>query len=793
MSERIEFDIPEELKSKGILEIAKEANTIVVNYKGTPIRFDIDKNSWQQTTSNFEEKSKGWIDQYPELIQHIIVCLSNNWLKIIENESKCSSFNTSKNNEHQESFVDINKLNQVIENRDYREFIIETIKKEVKQEDILIRQVFDTAVSAYSIDPLNLGIMAPTSEGKTYAVEKTIQYFPKQDILFIGSMSPKFLIRQKGTRLDKNTNLSIEEKIRDIQKQIKKTKNSNERTSLEEELEKIIENSKIVIDLNNIILVFLEPPHKELWSILKPILSHDREEIEYPFVEKTDKDGTHTKNVVVRGFPACIFCSAKDESGWSMWPEIQSRFSITSPNMKSEKYKESNLLIAKKKGLPTLVQEHIIVSKKDQELAKKCVRYLKQELLKIKENQANSNPVWIPFGQILVSALEANKGADVRVVKRIFSLLNVVPLTRSHLRPKLVYGKETLVVCALEDLVEVLNMTQNLKGIPPHKMDFFKRILIPTYLAKTEPDKHESNGKQEKIIAVTSRQLSDKLKEVDGKIMRTDALKTAYLDELLNNGLIDQLPSEIDGRQNIFFPIVDPSEYQDYNQKIKKLSNSDNLDNKLQFSKLKPPKNFKKFDINWLKMEILALKNYPIEPANFSLLDKNGKENCEDQFIRDYEENIKLDDFFSLNEIKKEYQLTQDKKSSVQYLNLDGYNENSKTYNNLYKNLENMQNLDNIGDKSYKKLSISPKMDKNVIFEESERHKERRDYDTIDKFQYNKQCPFCKTEISKEIDMEIHLAGYHRYEIINQSNIAGDLDYRIDVILNQLKSGEYVS
>ena len=44
-------------------------------------------------------------------------------------------------------------------------------------------------------------------------------------------------------------------------------------------------------------------------------------EIEFPYVDKTQNEGLVTKKVVVRGWPACIFCSAKDESDWTGWPE----------------------------------------------------------------------------------------------------------------------------------------------------------------------------------------------------------------------------------------------------------------------------------------------------------------------------------------------------------------------------------------------------------------------------------------------------------------------------------------
>ena len=107
--------------------------------------------------------------------------------------------------------------------------------------------------------------------------------------------------------------------------------------------------------------------------MIKPILSHDTQEIEYDYVDKTDRDGIQTKKVVVKGWPACIFCSAKDESNWPTWPEIVSRFLITSPNMVSKKYEESNQLIAQIKGLPSMIQDQLIVS--DNEKEKKWILY----------------------------------------------------------------------------------------------------------------------------------------------------------------------------------------------------------------------------------------------------------------------------------------------------------------------------------------------------------------------------------------------------------------------------------
>jgi hypothetical protein len=269
------------------------------------------------------------------------------------------------------------------------------------------------------------------------------------------------LVRQKGVLVDKN-NEPLKPKIKQLKKEIenaKKDKDKDRQEELNEQLESLSENARNLIELRGKILIFLEPPEHELWNLLKPILSHDSEEIDFPFVDKTER-GFVSRRVIVKGWPACIFCSAKDESNWPAWPEIVSRSLITSPNMNPEKYRESNLLIAQRKGLPRLIQQQVIVSDEDVSLAKLCISHVKEQI------QTNTNsskdPVWIPFSGILAEALPAAKGPDNRITKRIFSFLEIIVLAKSHLRKKLILGSETHIIAALEDLSQVLYITQNM-------------------------------------------------------------------------------------------------------------------------------------------------------------------------------------------------------------------------------------------------------------------------------------------------------------------------------------------
>jgi hypothetical protein len=114
------------------------------------------------------------------------------------------------------------------------------------------------------------------------------------------------------------------------------------------------------------------------------------------------------------------------------------------------------------------------------------VLYLKQQIQNLlsistsvtKSSSDNNNPVWVPYAEILSEVLPADKGTDTRYTKRIFSFLQIIPLAKAHLRAKLIFGPETLVIAAIEDLGEVLHITQNASGMPAYKLKFFKEYLF---------------------------------------------------------------------------------------------------------------------------------------------------------------------------------------------------------------------------------------------------------------------------------------------------------------------------
>jgi hypothetical protein len=560
-----------------------------------------------------------------------------------------------------------------IPDRDYPGFVINTVKKEVKRDDVLIRQVFYTGISAYTFDPINLGIISPTSEGKSYSTMKVMQYFPKDDVWVIGQMSNKALIRQKGILIN-SKGQSIQEQVDELRLELRDTntvtirfeaptgkpevdpitgkeltvqqKVEKRRAEIKKKLDKLMDDASTLINLQGKILLFLEPPQRELWNLIKPILSHDTTEISYDYAYGNERGGgIQTQRVLVRGFPACIFCSAKDESKWEVWDEIQSRFLITSPNMSQAKVHDGNVLIAQRKGLPNSMQQKVIVSDKERKLSKKAVSFIRIWIHRLTHSNEldyqHPNVVWIPFYEILANALKSERGTDNRITNRIFSLLNVIPLTKIHHRQTLVCGNEHNVIATLEDLSETLHITQNLSGIPPHKLKFYKEIFLPLYGSKTEPD--TKGDKIEDRKAVTTSQLRDSYKSKTGRSITSVNIINTYLNELENNGFVDKEDSQTDKRQKIYFPIIEiPKE-----QKIEKLLSKGPVSNFLEHSKITPSKYFKKIPENWLELEILTLKKHLVENDTVQVIDENDDEISISEFVKNYSKQVNLTKYFA--------------------------------------------------------------------------------------------------------------------------------------------------
>jgi hypothetical protein len=579
--------------------------------------------------------------------------------KYIEDNNNENNKNDDNNNKHSptaESLLLDELLAAGIHNP--AEYVINTINKTVKLDDSLVRAVFYAGCSTWALDPLNIGISAPTSEGKTYTVMQVLQYFPKSDIKYVGSMSPKVIIRQDSTLVDVDTLKPVKEDIVTLQKQIKKEEQDEKcKQELEEQLEKLRDNARPLIDLRGKIYVFLEPPSPELWNIIKPIMSHDNFLIEHPYVESTTSGGIHVKSIITLGFPTFIFCTAKDESRWQQWDEIISRSIVLSPNMSTKKYREANILTAQLIGLPTAIQESRIVSRREVELARKCVLYLRESITQSVTLHINcsedtndikyANPVWIPYAEILGKTLPADKGTEMRINKRLLLLLRIIALVKSNHRYQVIFANQTLTIAAIEDLTESLYIMQNSTGLPPYKFEFFNEIFYPLYQKKLEEKLKEERediassvietetkeqthlqlpppSPQNKTIMasvnsvrLTANEICDYYNLHHPKSpINSDNLRKTYLNELTYAGYIEALDVREGNTKKVYYPIVTPSEEAVHLHTAKETKESSNSPQFYTYYKINIPINYIPEPENWLILQILTFRKCGIDIGN---------------------------------------------------------------------------------------------------------------------------------------------------------------------------------
>ncbi|PIR78184.1 MAG: hypothetical protein COU28_03035, partial [Candidatus Magasanikbacteria bacterium CG10_big_fil_rev_8_21_14_0_10_36_16] len=167
-----------------------------------------------------------------------------------------------------------------------------TIKKD--EENKLI--TFLCALSAYTEQSqFNLSFNAPSSTGKSFIPMEVSTLFPNEDVMKLGDCSPKAFFHEQGD-YDKETNTML-------------------------------------VDLSRKILIFLDQPHNSLLERLRSLLSHDQKEMISKITDKNQKGGNKTKTVILRGYPAVIFCSA----GLEIDEQESTRFILLSPQTSQEK------------------------------------------------------------------------------------------------------------------------------------------------------------------------------------------------------------------------------------------------------------------------------------------------------------------------------------------------------------------------------------------------------------------------------------------------------------------------
>lgn len=433
--------------------------------------------------------------------------------------------------------------------------IEEYLDTRIKNDPILVRQILRVCFSAYTNNPINLGVLAPTSEGKTYATVQVTDLFPPKDVIAVARLSPTALIHQNGILVDEEGN-EIEGKLNDLFFEIMNARKDGNKElfhTLEAELKDLKKNAKNMVDLSNKILLFLDNPNPATYEMLKPLLSHDKYELLY---KTTAGDGSlHVKETIIRGWPATIICSAKNEAKNDVWPEIQSRFFITSPNTNVEKYKAANTLTGDIMGIPSWAS-HIHTNLENREYCKFFIQNIKESIVKLCNN--HNNPIFNPYRKQIIELLPNVSGIDMRHFSRINAFLNMETILHANENIKIEFitkskDRHVSIITSIEDIDNTTKILKEISTLSPEKIKFFEHVFKRTILENLDNYSNEdSNGDSDEEVSLTSKELAIKYTSVFKKPTTAKKIVESYLEPLVDEGLLESRPNPDNKKQNYY-------------------------------------------------------------------------------------------------------------------------------------------------------------------------------------------------------------------------------------------------
>jgi len=310
------------------------------------------------------------------------------------------------------------------------QFCLSVILKEARKEDRLVKQIFYTMASAYTNSPINLAVNSPTEL--------------KQGL--------RSLIH-----------------------------------GLEKQKKDLLQNAKKLIDLSHKILVFLDTPRPELFSALMPLLSLEKYEVDYEYVDT--HNGIKTRTNILIGWPAVIFAQAIDYSHYVRWPEIQRRFIIiTNPKMNKEKYADAMDLIGERYSLPDFAYQQKIVSDTEKDQVRDVIQDIKNRMLDVSGKiEPGKNSVMIPFNEAITKSLPRDRAFDMTTANRFFGFLSLLPLINMDTRPRIIFREKgdpvtKIIPFALfDDLQESIFLMEYANGVRPYVLEWYYDVFLKAY------------------------------------------------------------------------------------------------------------------------------------------------------------------------------------------------------------------------------------------------------------------------------------------------------------------------
>lgn len=370
-------------------------------------------------------------------------------------------------------------------------------------------------LSAYTEDSqLNVSFNAPSSTGKTYIPTQVAQYFPDADVRQFGGASPTAFFHDNAS-FDKERNCHV-------------------------------------VDLERKILIFLEQPNPKLQENLRPVMSHDKKEISYKITDKNQKGSNRAKNIVIRGFPATIFCSA----GMRLDEQEATRAILLSPETSIEKVREGVHMATLRSANKAEFLAEIEASPERQQL--------KDRVLAIK--QENVDDIVVPdpasIERRFLSTVQSAKPRHQRDVSHLLSLIKCVTLLNIWFRRD---DKGNVVATQSDidqgfEVWQKINKSQEL-NLPPYTYEFYKKFIVPIYVEKNA-GRNRNAMTIDNDLGVSRKDIIHLHYKLENRLVNEEILRRQILPMLEAAGLITQEKDPYDKRNKLIFPqLIEPEQY----------------------------------------------------------------------------------------------------------------------------------------------------------------------------------------------------------------------------------------
>jgi hypothetical protein len=484
----------DELRDQGY-SLKKEGPTVALYFDGSCKRSALYKEDWNKTIRQMEKMlADGAISQ--KIISDVLSCMSFNYPKLMNGSSSLSSSSTTSTEAQQIRLIELTEeITKEVSFEHIADILSTSIKKDKAPKLITFCGML---LSQTNEDQLNIGYQAESSSGKSYIPLEVSTYFPREEIEEIASASPTAFYHDGGTWDD--------------------------------------EKRALICDLKHKNLIFMDMPGFQLLEKLRPMLSHDRDELRYKITDKNQKYGLRTKNVIIRGYPSVFFCSTKTDPD----EQEKTRMLLLSPQTDQEKLREALELAALRKSNPEEYRKRILQDPKRAWLTDRIssIRQWGIREIIIPEDGKAVYDRFMKEHQYLMPRHQ-------RDFPRIFSFIKAHALLNCFNRKKL-EGDMTAIVATQSDIDAGFALYKEIEqsnelGLSPYVFNIYQEVVAPLL----DPN-----------IGVLREDILKKYYEVRHKTLSPQTLKADIIPQLEAVGLIRQEADKEDRRRMLVYPTV---------------------------------------------------------------------------------------------------------------------------------------------------------------------------------------------------------------------------------------------